>query len=151
MCNDKIPSRVIINGVYKAICGRKFCLNCSPWGSNNRKDLTISEEERELKRKQQENERSKRYYKKNPLKQKNKRREQKEKLTKLFGGKCQRCGYSKCLSALIFHHRNPEEKTFHLSYAGWTIKWDRILEEAKKCDLLCSNCHFEIHEELKMS
>lgn len=30
------------------------------------------------------------------------------------GGKCERCGYDKNLSALEFHHRNPEEKEFQI-------------------------------------
>jgi hypothetical protein len=28
------------------------------------------------------------------------------------GGKCERCGYDVNLSALEFHHKNPEEKEF---------------------------------------
>lgn len=28
------------------------------------------------------------------------------------GGKCEHCGYDKNLSALEFHHRNPEEKEY---------------------------------------
>ena len=28
------------------------------------------------------------------------------------GGKCERCGYNANLSALEFHHKNPEEKEF---------------------------------------
>lgn len=30
------------------------------------------------------------------------------------GGKCQKCNYSSCIAALIFHHRDPKEKRF-----GW--------------------------------
>lgn len=28
------------------------------------------------------------------------------------GGKCECCGYDKCINALQLHHRNPEEKEF---------------------------------------
>ena len=31
-----------------------------------------------------------------------------------YGGKCQKCGYHQNLSALEFHHRNPEEKELQL-------------------------------------
>lgn len=144
-CGQQIPTRIEINGVKKLVCGRKFCLNCSPWGTNNRKDLTITDKIRDDKRKKQENERSKRYYKRHSETQKNKREENKRKVIAMFGGKCQICGYNKCIAALCFHHRNPEEKKFTLSGVGWTISFERIINEAKKCDLLCSNCHNELH------
>lgn len=38
----------------------------------------------------------------------------KERLVEIFGGKCQVCGYNKAISALEFHHLNPEEKEFSL-------------------------------------
>jgi len=38
----------------------------------------------------------------------------KKKLVKLLGGKCEICGYTKCLSALVFHHKNPKTKTIKL-------------------------------------
>lgn len=70
------------------------------------------------------------------------RRKRKEKLVGIAGGKCIRCGYDKCVAALQFHHRKPKEKSFHIST---TIrKMEVVLEEMKKCDLLCANCHFEI-------
>ena len=60
------------------------------------------------------------------------------------GGRCSRCGYDKCLEALVFHHRNPEEKD-----PAWNKGWnmDRLAVELEKCDLLCSNCHAEVHQE----
>lgn len=62
------------------------------------------------------------------------------------GGKCVRCGYDKCLSALQFHHRDPATKLFSLS--SGIKRLDLMREEAAKCDLLCANCHAEAHEEL---
>lgn len=59
------------------------------------------------------------------------------------GGKCVRCGYDKCLSALDFHHKNPEEKDFGISDDN--IKLKDAIEEVKKCILICSNCHRELH------
>lgn len=67
-------------------------------------------------------------------------------LVKYLGGKCCRCGYDKSLSALEFHHRNPEEKEFSLDMRNiGGMKMDKLKEEADKCDLVCSNCHREIH------
>jgi hypothetical protein len=54
---------------------------------------------------------------------------------------CSLCGYSKCFSALEFHHINADkEKTI-----GWTKTTTEFLRESSKCVLVCSNCHREIH------
>lgn len=74
------------------------------------------------------------------------RRTMRQRLVTEVGGKCIKCGYSKCLRALNFHHRDPKEKLFPLSMKT-TLAWARLLEEAKKCDLLCANCHMELHDE----
>lgn len=63
------------------------------------------------------------------------------------GGKCERCGYDKSYAALQWHHRDPNEKDFGISgKRGAPI--DRLREETSKCELLCANCHAEVHEEL---
>lgn len=63
-----------------------------------------------------------------------------------FGGKCQCCGYDKNLAALTFHHTDPENKSFNLDMRKMTNTKMTLLEaEAKKCQLLCQNCHVEIH------
>ena len=69
----------------------------------------------------------------------------KKKLVESRGGSCQICGYSKCLTALDFHHIDESTKAFDLSQRSLTKSWDKILEEVKKCLLVCSNCHREIH------
>lgn len=60
------------------------------------------------------------------------------------GGKCQRCGYNKCMAALDFHHRDRVTKD-----PDWKRMRNRPLNEIKseldKCDLVCRNCHAEIH------
>lgn len=56
------------------------------------------------------------------------------------------CGYDKNISALEFHHTNPEEKSFQLDSRHLSnTSMGKILEESKKCILVCSNCHKEIH------
>lgn len=69
----------------------------------------------------------------------------KKTLVGIKGGKCQICGYSKCLVALDFHHIDESSKSFELSQRDLMRNWQKILEEAKKCVLVCSNCHREIH------
>jgi cytochrome c553 len=53
------------------------------------------------------------------------------------------CGYNRCIVNLGFHHVDPEQKAFAMSMAvGRSIAAFR--EEAKKCVLVCANCHGEI-------
>ena len=66
-------------------------------------------------------------------------------LLELKAGGCARCGYNDCASALDFHHVS-HDKEMTLSRAikyGWGEK--RIRIEAKKCIVLCANCHREQH------
>src|SRR3990167_4008509 len=64
------------------------------------------------------------------------------------GGKCERCNYDRCVEALEFHHTNPTQKDFNISYKGHSRSWKRVMEELDKCVMLCANCHREIHSEL---
>jgi transposase len=68
----------------------------------------------------------------------------KSKLVAEAGGKCVLCGYNRCQRALEFHHVDPTAKEFHLAYAGATRSLARARAEARKCVLLCSNCHAEV-------
>ena len=69
----------------------------------------------------------------------------KERLVEHFGGKCLQCEYDKCPAALDFHHINPEEKKFRLSGNELRRAFAALIKEAKKCMLLCANCHRELH------
>ena len=74
------------------------------------------------------------------------RKDKKQRLVSRFGGGCVLCGYSKCLAALEFHHKDPSQKKFRLSgNSVMRSKFEILVEEAKKCVLLCANCHREIH------
>ena len=71
------------------------------------------------------------------------RKRTKQKLVDYKGGACEICGYSKCIEALHFHHKNANEKDFSIS--GKSLSFERLKEEVDKCVLVCSNCHSEIH------
>lgn len=71
-------------------------------------------------------------------------RYKKEKAVAYKGGKCEFCGYNKCLAAMDFHHINPEDKIYDVKVL-MTRRWELIKEEIDKCILLCSNCHRELH------
>jgi 5-methylcytosine-specific restriction endonuclease McrA len=72
------------------------------------------------------------------------RRRVKEILVEEAGGQCVLCGYSRCLNALEFHHRDPTTKEFGVAMRGITRAIDAVRAEAAKCVLLCSNCHAEV-------
>ena len=62
-----------------------------------------------------------------------------------FGGKCQICGYDKCISALDFHHVDKTSKKENPAYVIMRWSWKKAKTELEKCILVCSNCHREIH------
>ncbi len=62
------------------------------------------------------------------------------------GGSCELCGYSKCISALEFHHIDPSGKDFGIAYKGYTRSWAKVKEELDKCIMVCANCHREVHD-----
>jgi len=73
------------------------------------------------------------------------RRKQKVKRTLVeeAGGRCAVCGYDRCIVNLSFHHVDPATKSFPLSMdVGKGLPAFR--EEARKCVLVCANCHGEI-------
>lgn len=70
-------------------------------------------------------------------------------LINMLGGKCENCGMiadEHNLAVFDFHHRNPDEKSFNLGQNTIGNKsFDEVVEEAKKCAVLCSNCHRLLH------
>ncbi len=74
------------------------------------------------------------------------RKRKKEELVLYKGGKCNICGYDKCIEALAFHHLDPMEKDFNIGGKSWAI--ETLKKEADKCILVCHNCHTEIHQGL---
>lgn len=61
----------------------------------------------------------------------------------VFRKPCVHCGLDKPY-LIEFHHRNPNEKEFVIAH--WRKKSrSEFLNELKKCDPLCRNCHEEFH------
>lgn len=80
--------------------------------------------------------------------QKNRRHDFKNRIDaiKLKIGKCEICGYSEHTEILQFHHKDKNLKAFNLSIGNLgSHKWEIILEEIGKCQLICPNCHMLIH------
>ncbi len=74
------------------------------------------------------------------------RRRRKNWLVVAFNKKCGICGYSKSIRALQFHHLDATLKEF--SFSEISYAWDKVIVEAKKCVMLCSNCHMEVHDNI---
>lgn len=121
----------------KGVLNGRNCINCNKelTGCQSKFCCSTCKMQSHYKTQANTNERQKRVAK-----------ERKIKLIKMKGGCCENCGYNKNLAALQFHHRNPHEKTFGLDVRKLSnTRWDSILIEAEKCDLLCGNCHMEEH------
>ena len=72
----------------------------------------------------------------------------KQTLVNTFGGRCCLCGYSKCNSALEFHHIDSDAKEFSISERlskGGEFDFE-ILNELTKVIMVCSNCHREVSQ-----
>lgn len=52
---------------------------------------------------------------------------------------CADCGYKKYACALDFDHLG--NKKFGINDKGFDLKWERVLKEIKKCEVVCANCH----------
>lgn len=76
------------------------------------------------------------------------RKQKRQKLLELFDNKCCICGYNRLNRALEFHHVFKENKKFNLSHDNMRFGWIKVLEEVRKCILLCSNCHQEVEANL---
>lgn len=68
------------------------------------------------------------------------------KAVQYLGGRCAICGYDRCFSAFDFHHVELGVKDFTISQK--MTSWAAIEREVKKCVLLCSRCHREVHDGL---
>ena len=64
-----------------------------------------------------------------------------KRVKRIYG--CSVCGYKKSLMGLHFHHTGPKVNGISNMF-GYSRK--SLKEEIRNCVLVCSNCHFEIHE-----
>lgn len=104
-----------------------------------------------FKDKNKRNEYAREWYFKNSVKhkklvrifQKERKIKYRKKLLELYGNKCFDCGFSD-IKLLEWHHKHfekgkPDNYISRLLIRGYG--WNKILEESKKCILLCPNCH----------
>ena len=153
-CKKEFKSSIIIDGRRRNLRNRKYCFECSPWGSHNTKDL---------ERKSFFDKNGKKVYPERVcpdcgVTHKNRGRycynctfnKRTEIINKnvlsFVGDKCWICGYNKTKKNLCFHHVDPKQKKFGLDIRTIQQKsCEKVVEEMKKCIFICHNCHGEIH------
>jgi hypothetical protein len=159
-CDKKFSNRVLINGQIKNVCNRKFCLECSPFGFHNTRDITVYIEKENSrvcvecnieKNKIEFGFRHNRINKTHAVCKKcttilkiKKQRENKQKCVDYLGGECIVCKYKKSINSLHFHHLDPSIKEFTIGETH-SRSFETIIKELDKCILVCANCHGEIH------
>jgi hypothetical protein len=60
------------------------------------------------------------------------------------GLKCKVCGENRYW-VLDFHHRDKNEKEIEISSLYRNGNRKKLLKEIEKCDVLCANCHRDLH------
>jgi hypothetical protein len=70
----------------------------------------------------------------------------KHKVLEFLGGKCVKCGYSRCYGSLHLHHPNPALKNITWGKVR-SRSWETIRKwiENEKVEIICANCHGEEH------
>lgn len=66
---------------------------------------------------------------------------------KLFCSVCKESRYW----VLDFHHRDPKQKENNIAKLINEGSKKRLLFELEKCDVLCSNCHRDLHHQEKIN
>lgn len=69
------------------------------------------------------------------------RKRTKQKMVNAFGGICCVCKESFPQELYDFHHVDGEKEFGLASIMANCTSWERIIEELRKCVMVCSNCH----------
>ena len=148
-CGDVVPNRIKIGEKTYNLQRRKYCLKCSPLKGHNTKQLHINKDPSPYSAKnynEMTDEQKKEFNKKTSNNIKIRRHLRKKRLVELYGGKCIKCNYDKNLRNLVFHHKDPQQKNFEINaYSIGAKPWDKLIEEANKCELMCHICHNDYH------
>lgn len=144
-CEKEFPVKIVIDGVERNLQRRQFCLECSPFGQRNTRDLTRPENGgicacgKEIK--------GRRKPKCRLCYWREKHARSRQKVYDIVGTACWKCGFDggmEAVGALDFHHM--KKRSFHLTSKNITNKsWQRVFEEMQKCANLCCRCHRLVH------
>lgn len=150
-CNEYFPYKTVIDGKEIFLNNRSYCLKCSPRHSKQGYKIRTQNTSKLHSTQNREYKMCTLCGKKFKWTKNNVctccrnrwiRYQKRTFLIKMLGGKCVHCGCSdeRCL---VFHHIDESTKCFTLAYS-MTKNLDLLKQEAKKCVLLCANCH-QIH------
>lgn len=148
-CGETFPIKVTIDGKRRNLKSRKYCLECSPFGANNRLKLKHPQtpvEDRVCLTCGGAVYRKRNYC--NTCTSRRRRARLRDRLFELAGDRCVVCGYGgkDKWCALDFHHRDPSTKKFEVNVTiSASIAWEKVVEEVEKCAVLCARCHREYH------
>jgi hypothetical protein len=154
-CNKPFPNHQVIEGKVRTLNSRKYCLECSPFNQHNTKDIirfprgihqTTCIVCKRVYNYDSSRRRGHTRTNCNSCMANKKRHIVKATLVAFLGGKCQKCGYDRCIGALVFHHTDPSKKEFTIS-GKHALSIDKLKKEVLKCQLMCANCHAEEHDE----
>ena len=165
-CCEHFPNVLTIEGRKRNLQRRSFCLQCSPFGQHNTKDLT--RQTTVLQRPEcftcpgckqtlqppdfywrRDGTARNTYCKVCANKQTVERQQRlKKQAVNYKGGRCLRCGYDRYIGSLEFHHFDNKSKELDISHSRHT-SFEKLKPELDKCILLCANCHREEHARLK--
>ena len=156
ICKKEFSLKAIINGKSRNLQNRKYCLECSPYGKHNTRKLDLVKAGVKVCSRCKETKPIENFARKNKdrlqswcndclyITQRQTWKNKKVEAVNYLKGKCEICGYDKCMNALEFHHKDPSIKE-----ASWNqmreMGKENIKKELDKCQLLCANCHREIH------
>ncbi len=77
------------------------------------------------------------------------RYERRDQMITMRGRRCEHCKVRYPNWMYDFHHVDPALKTMELGLGSLGRRWEVILEEFKKCVVLCPNCHRKAHAQMK--
>ena len=78
--------------------------------------------------------------------QKQKLYDKRKQLLDILDCKCSKCGYSKNISALDFHHLQNKKYNLSIREMASATPIEELVKEVDKCIILCANCHLIEHQ-----
>lgn len=151
-CQRSFPNRMVIDGRERILNKRRYCTDCSPFGSNNRSRLPGDPEYSRRAVACRTCGRDTRHLRNGAVCSacyaRVRRERIRDRLAALCGVKCLLCGYGdrERFGALEFHHVDAGAKLFAVNAGNAHSRSRAALdEEVRKCVLLCCRCHREFH------
>jgi len=144
-CGKSIQPEVVIDGKRRILKNRTSCLWCVPFGTSPYSKRLSEEERRQTAATKQRTWRKRRIEESGSDPIRVRRQEKKQLIVHYLGG-CQVCRYDRSMRNLTFHH--VKTKKLALTERAFQHSWAVLMEEIKKCVLLCANHHGEVHDGL---